>query len=56
VQAGHFTETKPSEIISEAERWVETSLRVSENSFALDVQGDSMTNPMACQPFRKGLQ
>jgi SOS-response transcriptional repressor LexA len=54
VQAGHFTETKPSEIISEAERWVETSLRVSENSFALDVQGDSMTNPNGLPTIPQG--
>ncbi|HEE9789226.1 TPA: LexA family transcriptional regulator [Enterobacter soli] len=54
VQAGHFTETPSAEIRSEAERWVETSLRISDRSFALDVQGDSMTNPNGLPTIPQG--
>ncbi|HBT3044955.1 TPA: LexA family transcriptional regulator [Klebsiella aerogenes] len=54
VQAGFFTETKPSEILNDADRWVETSLRVSDNSFALEVKGDSMTNPNGLPTIPEG--
>lgn len=54
VQAGFFTETKPSEILNDAVRWVETSLRISDNSFALEVKGDSMTNPNGLPTIPEG--
>ncbi|HCT1902268.1 MULTISPECIES: LexA family protein [Klebsiella] len=54
VQAGFFTETKPSEILNDADRWVETSLRISDNSFALEVKGDSMTNPNGLPTIPEG--
>lgn len=54
VQAGCFTECRHSETHIEAERWVETALRVSDNSFALDVQGDSMTNPNGLPTIPQG--
>lgn len=54
VQAGYFTESKPSDIFSEADRWIETALRISENAFALDVQGDSMTNPNGLPTIPQG--
>lgn len=54
VQAGFFTESKPSEILNDADRWVETSLRISDNSFALEVKGDSMTNPNGLPTIPEG--
>ncbi|HGA2976864.1 TPA: LexA family protein [Klebsiella aerogenes] len=54
VQAGFFTETKPSEILNATDRWVETSLRISDNSFALEVKGDSMTNPNGLPTIPEG--
>ncbi|EOV8482998.1 TPA: LexA family transcriptional regulator [Klebsiella aerogenes] len=54
VQAGFFTETKPSEILNDTDRWVETSLRISDNSFALEVKGDSMTNPNGLPTIPEG--
>ncbi|EBJ8402135.1 LexA family transcriptional regulator [Salmonella enterica] len=45
VQAGQFTECKAAEVFSEVDKWVETSLRIGDSSFALEVKGDSMTNP-----------
>lgn len=54
VQAGSFTESKPADILSETERWVETSLRISDNSFALEVKGDSMTNPSGLPTIPQG--
>ncbi len=54
VQAGFFTEIKPSEILNDADRWVETSLRISDNSFALEVKGDSMTNPNGLPTIPEG--
>lgn len=54
VQAGCFTETKPTEIFNDADKWVETSLRIGENSFALEVKGDSMTNPNGLPTIPEG--
>ncbi|CAH5275465.1 LexA family protein [Klebsiella michiganensis] len=54
VQAGSFTETKPSEIFNDADKWVETSLRIGDNSFALEVKGDSMTNPYGLPTIPEG--
>lgn len=54
VQAGCFTETKPTEIFNDADKWVETSLRIGDNSFALEVKGDSMTNPNGLPTIPEG--
>lgn len=54
VQAGSFTETKPQDVFSEAEQWIETSLRIGNNSFALEVKGDSMTNPNGLPTIPEG--
>jgi len=54
VQAGAFTESKSPETFADIERWVETSLRVSGNSFALEVKGDSMTNPNGLPTIPQG--
>lgn len=54
VQAGSFTECKAAGVHEDAERWIETSLRVSDNSFALDVKGDSMTNPNGLPTIPQG--
>lgn len=54
VQAGSFTECKPANAFEDAERWVETSLRISDNSFALEVKGDSMTNPNGLPTIPQG--
>lgn len=54
VQAGSFTESKPAEIFDEAIKWVETSLRIGDSSFALEVKGDSMTNPNGLPTIPEG--
>lgn len=54
VQAGNFTESKPAEILVETDKWVETSLRISDSSFALEVKGDSMTNPNGLPTIPQG--
>ncbi|MEY0255345.1 LexA family protein [Morganella morganii] len=55
VQAGKFTESIPSEIYDEATEYLETSIKVSPNSFALVVQGDSMTNPTGTPSIPEGV-
>lgn len=54
VQAGSFTESRQASTFEEAERWVETALRISDRSFALDVKGDSMTNPNGLPTIPQG--
>lgn len=54
VQAGCFTETRPTERFNDADKWVETSLRIGDNSFALEVKGDSMTNPYGLPTIPEG--
>lgn len=54
VQAGSFTESKPAEVLSDTDRWIETSLRVGNNAFALEVKGDSMTNPNGLPTIPEG--
>lgn len=54
VQAGSFTESKQAEVLSDADRWIETSLRVGNNAFALEVKGDSMTNPNGLPTIPEG--
>ncbi|MGZ0749854.1 LexA family protein [Kluyvera sichuanensis] len=54
VQAGAFTESSQIHSIEDAARWVETSLRISDRSFALDVKGDSMTNPNGLPTIPQG--
>lgn len=54
VQAGQFTECKAAEVFSEVDKWVETSLRIGDSSFALEVKGDSMTNPNGIPTIPEG--
>ncbi|WP_448885120.1 LexA family protein [Citrobacter telavivensis] len=54
VQAGQFTESKAAEFFSEVDKWVETSLRIGDSSFALEVKGDSMTNPYGLPTIPEG--
>ncbi|EOA2697101.1 LexA family protein [Citrobacter freundii] len=54
VQAGQFTECKTAEVFNEVDKWVETSLRVGDSSFALEVKGDSMTNPNGLPTIPEG--
>ncbi|QKN80764.1 LexA family protein [Scandinavium goeteborgense] len=54
VQAGSYTESRPCCTITEADRWIETSLRISNDSFALEVKGDSMTNPNGLPTIPEG--
>ncbi|EHR2615660.1 LexA family transcriptional regulator [Salmonella enterica] len=54
IQAGQFTECKAAEVFSEVDKWVETSLRIGDSSFALEVKGDSMTNPNGLPTIPEG--
>lgn len=54
VQAGQFTECKTADLFSDVDKWVETSLRIGDNSFALEVKGDSMTNPNGLPTIPEG--
>ncbi|EPU6895647.1 LexA family protein [Raoultella ornithinolytica] len=54
VQAGLFTESKAEDVLHDAEKWVETSLRIGDNAFALEVKGDSMTNPNGLPTIPEG--
>ncbi|HAF2624147.1 TPA: LexA family transcriptional regulator [Salmonella enterica] len=54
VQARQFTECKAAEVFSEVDKWVETSLRIGDSSFALEVKGDSMTNPNGLPTIPEG--
>ena len=54
VQAGQFTECRAAEVFSEVDKWVDTSLKVGDNSFALEVKGDSMTNPNGLPTIPEG--
>lgn len=54
VQAGQFTECKAADLLSDVDKWVETSLRIGDNSFALEVKGDSMTNPNGLPTIPEG--
>ncbi|HFD6847001.1 TPA: LexA family transcriptional regulator [Enterobacter hormaechei] len=54
VQAGQFTECKTADLLSDVDKWVETSLRIGDSSFALEVKGDSMTNPNGLPTIPEG--
>ena len=54
VQAGQFTECRTAEVFSEVDKWVDTSLKIGDNSFALEVKGDSMTNPNGLPTIPEG--
>ncbi|ENO1845428.1 LexA family transcriptional regulator [Escherichia coli] len=54
VQAGQFTECRAAEVFSEVDKWVDTSLKIGDNSFALEVKGDSMTNPNGLPTIPEG--
>ncbi|KFK95050.1 MULTISPECIES: LexA family transcriptional regulator [unclassified Serratia (in: enterobacteria)] len=54
VQAGRFTETNSVEWSNDTDLWIETSLKTGDNSFALVVKGDSMTNPHGIPTIPEG--
>ena len=54
VQAGDWTSTYASATIDDVLRWVNTTARVSESAFGLDVKGDSMTNPNGAPTIPEG--
>ncbi|AGG31727.1 TPA: helix-turn-helix domain-containing protein [Morganella morganii subsp. morganii] len=54
VQAGDWTSTYASATIDDVLRWVNTTARVSESAFGLDVKGDSMTNPNGSPTIPEG--
>ena len=54
VQAGSFTESNAEDVLHDTAKWVETSLRIGDNSFALEVKGDSMTNPNGLPTIPEG--
>lgn len=45
VQAGGWTDSYAAARLSDVIRWCSTTVKVSEDAFALDVRGESMTNP-----------
>ncbi|ATM98070.1 LexA family transcriptional repressor [Yersinia frederiksenii] len=54
VQAGTWTDTYSAARISDVLRWCTTTVKVSENAFALDVRGESMTNPNGSPSIPEG--
>ncbi len=54
VQAGAWTETYSAARISDVLRWCNTTVKVSENAFGLDVRGESMTNPNGSPSIPEG--
>ncbi|ROJ31576.1 repressor [Morganella morganii] len=54
VQAGDWTSTYAAATIDDVLRWVNTTARVSESAFGLDVKGDSMTNPNGAPTIPEG--
>ena len=54
VQAGDWTSTYASATIDDVLRWVNTTARVSESAYGLDVKGDSMTNPNGAPTIPEG--
>lgn len=54
VQAGAWTESYSSARITDVIRWSDTTVKVSENAFALDVRGESMTNPNGSPTIPEG--
>lgn len=55
VQAGQWSEVVDTLGPGEAEKWIETTARVSKQSFALRIVGDSMTNPNGSPSFPEGM-
>lgn len=54
VQAGEWTSSYASATLDDVMRWVNTTARVSESAFGLDVKGDSMTNPNGAPTIPEG--
>lgn len=55
VQAGAWTDTYAgSQVDMDSVRWLETTAKVSESAFALEVRGDSMTNPYGAPSIPEG--
>ncbi|MCA5919288.1 LexA family transcriptional regulator [Pectobacterium brasiliense] len=53
VQAGLFTEST-SDLIDDSTEWIETAAPLSGQAFALQVRGDSMTNPNGLPSIPEG--
>lgn len=56
VQAGKWTEAESAAVDTSSMSLVVTTARVSRRSFALDVRGDSMTNPRGWPTFPEGTR
>lgn len=54
VQAGSWTDSYASARLSDVIRWCSTTVKVSEDAFALDVCGESMTNPAGYPSIPEG--
>lgn len=55
VQAGQWTDTCVSaQLDMDGVRWLETTAKVSDSAFALEVRGDSMTNPYGAPSIPEG--
>ncbi|AJK16709.1 MULTISPECIES: LexA family protein [Yersinia pseudotuberculosis complex] len=54
VQAGVWTDTFSAVGISDVLRWCSTTVKVSDSAFALDVRGESMTNPNGLPSIPEG--
>lgn len=54
VQAGSWTDSYASARLSDVIRWCSTTVKVSEDAFALDVRGESMTNPAGYPSIPEG--
>ncbi|KYP89642.1 repressor [bacteria symbiont BFo1 of Frankliniella occidentalis] len=54
VQAGSWTDSYSAARLSDVIRWCSTTVKVSEDAFALDVCGESMTNPAGYPSIPEG--
>jgi len=54
IQAGSWTEVIDNFHPGDAEEWIETTAKVSAQSFALRIKGDSMTNPHSAPSLPEG--
>lgn len=54
VQAGSWTDSYTASRITDVIRWCSTTVNVSDDAFALDVRGESMTNPHGLPSIPEG--
>lgn len=55
VSAGNLCQTEDPYPPGDAEKWIETYIKVTEGMYALKVEGDSMTNPLGSPSFTEGM-